>query len=114
MSYYLQMPCLTAEDVVDFIEAIDLNHDGLIQYNEFMETVEPQHELLSSVHMTDHHQHIQMDTECSGASQIILQKVTPYGAEEIRDILFRRKLHKQAMILEEREKNKLIKKIENK
>lgn len=41
---WLKVPNLTAEDVVDFIEAADKNRDGMVDYSEYMDFLSPYEE----------------------------------------------------------------------
>ena len=41
---WLQVPQLTVEDVADFIDSVDTNRNGMVDYKEYMDLLEPHHE----------------------------------------------------------------------
>jgi len=101
----MQVPDLTAEDVADFIEAIDINRDGLVDYKEYMAMLQPQHDIVigDETNSTESPESLvdqqQLDEE---DSRQIIPKVEPYGSEEIREVIIRRKQKEQEYIREER------------
>lgn len=108
---WLGVPNLTAEDVVDFIEAADKNRDGFIDYKEYIETY-------SSTSEEENDVADRVDAIDSDASAVAfdkdnkdsnLSKITPFGADELREIMIHRKqleLHAQR---EERMRSKAYK-----
>jgi hypothetical protein len=95
---WLGVPNLTAEDVVDFIEAVDKNRDGLIDYKEYMEMLAGAEESEDT--------RVTSSEGPNGDSDVVdrtpIAKVEPFGAEELRDIMIRRRQADMARLKEER------------
>ena len=102
---YLQMPDLTPDDVLDLLSAGDLNGDGMLNYKEFVD-------LLSAGDEDDEHEDDDGDTASestsqqhsgsTGATDVSMEKVPPYGADEIRDVLAARRRREQELLRAER------------
>jgi hypothetical protein len=91
---WLGVPNLTAEDVVDFIEAADTNNDGMVDYKEYMD-------MLSFAEEATEEE--KTDTVGEAAeNRVPIAKIEPYGAEVLREIMVQRKQQEQARIREER------------
>eukprot|EP00457_Paulinella_chromatophora_P000019 gb/GEZN01000019.1/.p1 GENE.gb/GEZN01000019.1/~~gb/GEZN01000019.1/.p1 ORF type:complete len:4425 (-),score=920.40 gb/GEZN01000019.1/:221-11590(-) len=91
-----KVPGANAEDVVDLLESADRNRDGALDYREFLD-------LLSDPEQKDQDELDEQDVEEAGDSRsraALLGKVEPYGSEELRVILVRRK---QAEMTQQRE-----------
>lgn len=102
---WLQVPRLTAEDVADFIEAADTNRDGLVDYREYMQMLNP-----STIEQSGDSSEDQTDSDGSSGSEdiedgsasaakVMLLKIDPYGAEEIREVMGKRKSKEQQMVI---------------
>lgn len=91
---WLGVPGLTAEDVVDFIEAADTNNDGMVDYKEYMDM------LTFAEEATEEEKG--EATEEPAENRVPIAKVEPYGAEVLREIMVQRKQQEQARIREER------------
>eukprot|EP01033_Poteriospumella_lacustris_P010457 gene10460-7435_t len=97
---WLNVPELTAEDVVDYFEVADKNRDGQIDYREYVDFL-----TLPGAKPADVHGH--GDDEADAASgeeeaKDLHIKVEPFGAEELREIILRRKQQEQIRQREER------------
>lgn len=90
---YLEVPGLTVEDAADFIDSADVDRDGIIQYNEYMDMLtlpdEPPDTDDSTGNVEEH--------QAASRNLSLLEKVPPYGAESIREVLVQRKKTAQAM-----------------
>ena len=91
---WLGVPDLTAEDVVDFIESIDKNRDGMIDYKEYTD-------MLKGAEETEVVEHDACEDSAT-VERAPLPKIEPYGAEELREIMVRRKQAELARLREER------------
>lgn len=114
---FLNMPALTAEDVVDFLNAGDLNRDGLLDYKEYLDLLEDpdgdgdedsdEGEVrnghgIKTIGATDEDlKSDQVDDRLPTKKQT-MEKVPPYGAEEVREVIFRRKREEMERVREER------------
>ena len=90
---YLEVPGLTVEDAADFIDSADVDRDGIIQYNEYMDMLTLQDE----PHDTDESADSAEEHRAASKSLALLEKVPPYGADAIREVLVQRKKAAQAM-----------------
>jgi Ca2+-binding EF-hand superfamily protein len=101
---WLNAPDLNAEDVVDFFEVADKNRDGQIDYREYVDFLTlpgtKPGELLTEEEGTE---------EEKGSGKDVHIKVEPYGAEELREIILRRKQAEQIRQREERLKKQAYK-----
>jgi thiol-disulfide isomerase/thioredoxin len=88
---WLQAPNITADDVVDFIEAADKNRDGMLDYREYID-------ILTSAIGNE----ADGDQDNDDRQTEILDKIEPYGADELREIMVSRKQKEQAFLREER------------
>ena len=79
--------------MADFIEAVDKNRDGFIDYREYMDVLGPFHG------QSDSGDVIEGNVITSTNSY---DKVAPYGADEIREVMVARKQRDQAVQREER------------
>ena len=100
---FTQSIFLTVEDVADFIEAIDLNRDGVVDYKEYNEMLYPR----LDHNMNDENDGIlyndDKDFEIDGKAKVsTLDKVEPFGGEEIREEMIKRKQQEQQRIRDER------------
>ena len=76
---FLGVPDLSVEDIVDIIECVDLNHDGNIDYREYVDLLkddQEEEEEEDEVSQEVQHKHISIE---------------PYGADELRTVIARRK-----------------------
>lgn len=98
---WLQVPDLTASDVVDYLEVVDHNRDGHIDYREYMNFLT----IPGAKSAAD------LESEADGAGDVDEQqqsgervhiKVEPHGADELRDIILRRKQAEQLRVREDR------------
>jgi len=96
---WLKVPELTAEDVADFIEAADANRDGMIDYKEYMDMLSPYDNLNNLKNEIDDPP---IESSMQESSRIVIPKIEPYGAEEIREVMVRRKQLEILRIKEER------------
>ena len=103
---WLGVPGLTADDVADFIESADSNRDGELNYKEYIETIvggEADEELTALQEGPEWN-----DDDEEGGGDVsthklrLTDKVNPHGAEELREVMVRRKLEAQAKIKFER------------
>eukprot|EP01038_Epipyxis_sp_PR26KG_P004031 gene4031-5768_t len=97
---WLGVPDLTAEDVVDFIEAADKNRDGMVDYREYMD-------MLSSPEDRNEEEDPNSKNNDNTSDEpdqdrVPIAKIEPYGAEELREIMVHRKQLEQAQQREER------------
>jgi hypothetical protein len=86
---WLGVPGLCVGDVVDFIESMDRNRDGLIDYKEYMGLLAQD----SSDNDLADVEEVMKNEDASNLENMapVIMKVKPYGAEEIRDMLIKRK-----------------------
>ena len=97
---WLGVPNLTAEDVVDFIEAADTNNDGMVDYKEYMD-------MLSFAEDPTEESAEEKGNEATDAAtenRVPIAKVEPFGAEVLREIMVQRRQAEQARIREERQR----------
>jgi WD40 repeat protein len=110
---WLNVPGLCVDDVVDFIEAMDKNMDGLIDYKEYMELLSQDSDenddkaeaavTTISVSGKDTKSTTEADQQqATKASASSLAKVAPYGAEEIREMMIKRKQNEMIRQRDER------------
>eukprot|EP00457_Paulinella_chromatophora_P000002 gb/GEZN01000002.1/.p1 GENE.gb/GEZN01000002.1/~~gb/GEZN01000002.1/.p1 ORF type:complete len:6816 (+),score=1425.09 gb/GEZN01000002.1/:114-20561(+) len=96
---FLQVPGVTAEDVIDLLESADRNRDGVLDYREFLE-------LLSGPGEKDEEDEEETDEKSGGKEgedeRALPPKVEPYGSEELRVVLVQRK--KQELQFQREEK----------
>lgn len=90
---WLKLPNLTAEDVVDFIEAADKNRDGMLDYREYIDI------LTDTVDESTDQDDSENEDRVDGET---VEKIEPYGADELREIMVARKQREQALLREER------------
>jgi hypothetical protein len=101
---WLGVPGLTAEDVVDFLEAVDKNRDGMIDYKEYMDM------LAGAEEGEDENANHGGETPATPndvavvakEDRVPIAKVEPFGAEELREIMIRRKQAEMARLREDR------------
>eukprot|EP01052_Picozoa_sp_SAG31_P026051 SAG31_NODE_2332_length_5931_cov_3.826989_2_plen_1362_part_00 len=102
---WLGMPGLTADDVVDFLEAGDVNRDGLLDYKEYCDLLgaqdDDEDEDDNHVKNGDGELSDSSETEGKLASKAIA-KVEAYGADEIREILVSRRRKAQEQLRAEK------------
>merc|ERR1711871_1333119 len=82
---FLEMPDLTPDDVIDFLEAGDVNRDGHLDYKEYLD-------LLNDKSEDEDDEIDDDDTKSDRATddktpKVSIEKIPPYGADEIRDVL---------------------------
>jgi hypothetical protein len=97
---WLGVPNLTAEDVVDFIEAADTNNDGMVDYKEYMDMLSSTEETGEGAEGVDEEK-----TDSAGdaaENRVPIAKIEPYGAEVLREIMVHRRQQEQARVREER------------
>jgi hypothetical protein len=102
---WLEVPELTAEDVVDFFEHADTNRDGMIEYAEYMSLFEVDGKPLSgadgeatlSIAEVGDEEEEEEDDDDDRADGEGLRarepppKIDPFGADELRNIMVRRR-----------------------
>ncbi len=82
--------------MADFIEAADTNRDGLIDYREYTQ-------LLGLSDEANQTEETETENEDQGdGSRVPIAKISPYGADEIREVMVQRKQQEQARQREER------------
>lgn len=94
---WLNVPNLTAEDVVDFLEAADTNRDGVIDYKEYLDMITPPGTADESAG--------DVDVVAEGESEertTALAKVDPFGGEQLREVIIRRRQAELLRLKEER------------
>jgi thiol-disulfide isomerase/thioredoxin len=108
---WLTVPDLTAEDVIDYFEVADKNRDGQIDYREYVEFL-----TLPGSKPADLHDHGDDEADANDAAscgeeegKTVHLKVEPHGAEELREIILRRKQQEQIRQREERIKKQAYK-----
>ena len=79
---WLEMPDLTAEDVVDLMDAADQNRDGLLDYHEYMDW------LRGDAKDEDEDDGNRGDkADGLDAQRVPLPKVEPFGADALREVI---------------------------
>lgn len=96
---WLGVPNLTAEDVVDFIEAADTNNDGMVDYKEYMDMLSFAEDGAEGVD-----EEKSEAAEVPAENKVPIAKIEPYGAEVLREIMVHRRQLEQARIREERQR----------
>ena len=97
---WLKVPDLTASDVVDYLEFVDHNRDGHIDYREYINFL--------TIPGVKTAAEAEMEVDVAGDSDELQSgervhiKVEPHGAEELRDIILRRKQAEQLRVREDR------------
>ena len=110
---WLGVPDLTPEDVCDFIEAADKNRDSNVEYKEYMDYLSFADEDQQDGEGEAEGERAQIAGEAtsgsgpgSSSTAVVpaeqLSKVEPYGAEELREIMVRRRQAEQQQLKEER------------
>jgi len=95
---WLGVPNLTAEDVVDFIEAADTNNDGMVDYKEYMDMLSFAEDTTEAAD----EEKADLPADAVAENRVPIAKVEPYGAEVLREIMVQRRQAEQARIREER------------
>ena len=106
---WLQVPDITATDVVDYLEVVDRGRDGHIDYPEFVDflSISSSNPAVSEVDDDDVVDH-PGSTALAGRLDLLksgerLQiKVEPHGADELREIMLRRKQEQQLQLRDDR------------
>ena len=80
---HLEMPDLTPSDVADFLEAGDINRDGLLDYKEYLDMLGGEDE--------DEDDAVTKEEKQMGESNTSIAKVGAYGLDEIRKVLAERR-----------------------
>ena len=101
---WLEVPELTAEDVVDFFELADANRDGMIEYSEYMSLFEEDGKPKPITHGESAYEDVEDDGDeeddgpaKGGSNQAALRvrepppKIEPFGADELRAIMVGRR-----------------------
>ena len=95
-------PCRSSEDVVDFLDTVDLDRDGYISYKEFMDELVPKRrhrpELLDDAAEEEGTPAVQASADVVPT----ISTVTPEEAEAVRDVIVRRMRKRQARAREEK------------
>ena len=97
---WLNFPNITADDAADFLEAIDSNRDGNVDYKEYMEMLNPPLDFTFGEEATGHEGPDSSESEQMEMRNIL--KIEPYGGDEIREVIIRRKQLEITRIREER------------
>jgi len=77
---FLGVPDITPDDVVDFFDGFDKNRDGIIDYKEYV-----------SILSTLDEEETSADSAQANDERVTSLKVEPHGAEELREIMTKRK-----------------------
>eukprot|EP01047_Picozoa_sp_COSAG01_P047579 COSAG01_NODE_4559_length_4922_cov_3.073813_1_plen_1390_part_10 len=88
---WLDVParCCSPEDVVDFLEAVDIDRNGHIDYKEFMDELS-----LKSRHKQDDTEEAEVAADATAVPT--LPQVAPEQAEAVREVMVRRIRQRQA------------------
>lgn len=95
---WLQVPNLTAEDVVDFLEAADTNRDGVVDYKEYVDMIAPP----GSVDAVESDPGTQFGDVEEEKPTTALAKVEPFGGEQLREVIVHRRQNELLRLREER------------
>eukprot|EP00808_Paulinella_micropora_P010407 g11375.t1 len=95
-----KVPGVNGEDVIDLLESADKNRDGVLDYREWLD-------LLSDPEEKENEEEAEAEEEEEGAKADLLCKVDPYGTEELRLILVRRKQADMTQQREEKERREM-------
>lgn len=108
---WLKVPGLTSEDVVDFLEAVDTNRDGLVDYQEYLDMLTPPGSLAAAHAVEQEHASLDDGSLASSGSAAavgsdaasrVAEKVEPYGAELLREVIVHRRQAELLRVKEER------------
>ena len=96
---HLEMPDLTPDDVVDFLEAGDVNRDGLLDYKEYCDLLGDNED--EDEGDGDGEEQLP-GAEPAAERKVTTAKVEAYGADEIREVLASRRRKEQEQLRAER------------
>ncbi len=99
---WLKVPGLTPEDVVDFLEAVDTNRDGLVDYQEYLDMLTPPGSLGAHAAEPAEPEDSAAAGEDGAAASRVADKVEPYGAELLREVIVHRRQAELLRVKEER------------
>ena len=102
---WLKVPDLTTDDVVDFLEAADTNRDGVIDYKEYVDMINPpgsSDPLLDQFGEDVKNLESLCSEEQSDRPARQLEKVEPYGGEQLREVIVHRRQTELLRLREER------------
>lgn len=97
---WLNVPNLTANDVVDFLEAADTNRDGVIDYKEYIDMIMPPGSA-EAVEETDRIANAG-DADDDDRPNSVIAKVEPFGGEQLREVIVQRRQTELLRLKEER------------
>ena len=104
---HLEMPDLTPSDVADFLEAGDINRDGLLDYKEYLDMLGGEDE--------DEDDAVTKEEKQMGESNTSIAKVGAYGLDEMRKVIAeRRRAYQEKMHSEQIRRNIQQAELENK
>lgn len=102
----LQVPGLTADDVADFLDAADRNRDGLIDYQEYVDYLTPDKAMQEDDDEDESASPANAGAIVSSSASVenevekeskVIDKVPPYNADEIREVLAKRQQKERAL-----------------
>ena len=89
---FLNMPNVTAEDVLDIFELADFNDDGVIDYHEYIDALRDPCKVVGE---EEDDSDEKTNNEKRGTRQNVRKdKIEPYGGEELKSLILKRRRQK--------------------
>ena len=90
---FLNMPNVTAEDVLDIFELADFNDDGVIDYHEYIDALRDPCKVVGEEE-DDGDEKTNNEKEGGTRQNVRKDKIEPYGGEELKSLILKRRRQK--------------------